>query len=228
MKKMICLLAALLLFVMTAAPAYAAGEEFVPSITYKDAPEIEDAVMDDEDVGPCLIVSSILDCREESTDISQEARDELLEIYEELKAGDMELPLEDEDYVVRELVDVSWAESTCVEEVHGHEEWLEEPGNTVEITFDLGVSPSTDVAVFVYVDGEWIEVETENNGDGTVTCEFEQICPVAFCVDPDDETAPPATGDLAMDQILLWGGLMVLSLLLLILLLVLRRKEARD
>lgn len=228
MKQMICLLVALMLCVMAMVPAYAAEDDFVPSISYKDGPEIEDAELNEEDVEGCLIVSSIRDAEEESTDISQEDRDLLLEVYEDLLSDEMELPLEDSDYVVIELVDVSWAESTCVEDEHGHEEWLEEPETELEVTFDLGVGPTTDVVVFVYVDGEWIEVETENNEDGTVTCIFEEICPVAFCIDPEDEVAPPDTGDLAMGEILLWSGMMLLSLLMLLLVLFLRRKEERQ
>ena len=43
--------------------------------------------------------------------------------------------------------------------------------------------PPVEVAVFSYVDGEWIEaVSVTNNGDGTVTVVFEDICPVAFAV----------------------------------------------
>lgn len=228
MKRMICLLTALLLCMTAVIPAYASEDEFVPSISYKDGPEIEDAELNEEEVGPCLIVTSIREAEEKITDIPQESRDLLLEIYEELLEDEMELPLEDKDYVVIELVDVSWAETTCVEEDHGHDEWLELPDTELEVTFELGIGPGTDVVVFVYVDDEWVPVDTENNEDGTISCIFEDICPVIFCVDPDDEVPPPDTGDLAVGEILLWGGMMLLSLLLLLLVLVMRRKEARQ
>ena len=35
-----------------------------------------------------------------------------------------------------------------------------------------------------YNDGQWEPIrETRNNGDGTVTCLFEHLCPVAFFVE---------------------------------------------
>ena len=225
MKRIICMLAVLMLCVMLPLSAFAAENEFVPSISYKDGPEIEDAVMNEEDVAPCLVVSSIREAEEKSTDISQEARDLLLEVYEQLLKDQMKLPVDD-GYIVRELVDVSWLETTCVDGEHGHEEWLEEANTQLEVVFDLGVKPGTDVVVFVYVDDKWVEVETKNNEDGTVTCIFEDICPVAFCIDPDDEVNPPATGDLAMGELMLWGGVMLASAILLVILLARRRKES--
>ena len=209
MKKVMCLLLALSLCMAFACPAMASESVFVPSISYKDGPEIEEAEMDGEDVGDCLIVTTITEAKEQTTDIYQEDRDLLLEVYEELASGEMELPLE-EDYVVRELVDVSWQKTTCVEEEHGHKEWLQEEDTTVTVTFDLGVSADEDVTVLVYIDGEWVEaVSVINNGDGTVTVVFEDLCPVAFCVERRYE--PPKTGDVVADKLHLFAILLAAS-----------------
>lgn len=224
MKKMICLLTALLLCVMVVSPAYAA-EEFVPSISYKDEPEMDEAEMNGEDVLDCLVVTSIQEALEGTTDIPEDALELLLQVYEELLSGEMELPVDEDGYVILDLADVSWLPD-CTEE-HDHEEWLENFGTTLDITFDLGIAIEDEVLVFVFVDGEWVEVETINNGDGTVTCIFEEICPVAFTVREGEEVAPPPTGDLAIGQLMLWGGLMAVSALTLVFVLVMRRKESQ-
>ena len=196
---------------------------FVPSIPYKDGPDIEEGEMDGEDVGDCLEITTITEAKEQTTDISQEARDLLLEVYEELENGEMELPLE-EDYVVRELIDVSWKESTCIEPEHGHKEWLEEEDTTLTVTFDLGVGPDEEVIVLVYIDGEWVEaVSVINNGDGTVTVVFEDICPVAFCV--EKRYAPPQTGDAAADKLYIFAALLGAAVLGLVGLVVWRKKH---
>lgn len=196
---------------------------FVPSIPYKDGPDIEDTEMDGEDVGDCLEITTVTEAREKTTDISQESRDLLLEVYEELKDGEMELPL-DEDYVVRELIDVSWKESTCIEPEHGHKEWLEEEDTTLTVTFDLGVGPDEEVIVLVCIDGEWVEaVSVINNGDGTVTVVFADICPVAFCVEKRYE--PPKTGDEAGNQLYLYAGILGAAALGLVGLVIWRKKQ---
>ena len=226
MKRVICLLTTMVLCLMMAVPVLAAGDEFVPSIEIKEPPKVEDSDLNGEDVGVCLVVTSIRDAEEKSTDISQEERDLLLEIYKQLAEDEMELPLEDGTYVVRELVDVSFVLEDCIDPDHGHQEDIDRPNTQITITFDLGVGPSTDVAVLVYVDGEWLPaVSVVNNGDGTVTVVLEDIGVVAFCVDPDDETPAPDTGDLAMGEVVMWGVMMAASGLLLVLLVILRRKE---
>ena len=223
MKKFICLLLALVMCMALACPAMASESVFVPSIGYKDGPKIEDAELDGEDVGDCLVVTTITEAEEKTTDIYQEDRDLLLEVYEELLDGSMELPLE-EDYVIRELVDVSWKKSTCVEEEHGHKEWLQEEDTTITITFDLGVGADVEVIVMIYLDGEWVMAEEViNNGDGTVTVVFQDICPVAFCVERRYE--PPKTGDAAADKLYVFALLLAVSAAGLIGLLIWRKKR---
>ena len=227
MKKFMSLMIAVLLFVGLVCPALASENVFVPSISYKDGPEIVDAEMDSKDVEDCLVVTSITDARNKSTDIDQADRDLLLEVYEKLDDGSMKLPLE-EDVVIRELVDVSWKKTACVEADHGHKAWLEEEGNTVTVTFDMGVNKDTDVVVMVYVDGQWVEAESvKNNGNGTVTVEFEDICPVAFCVKRADQTESPKTGDAAVQNLPVFIMLMAVSAVALVTLVVLRAKKRK-
>lgn len=187
--------------------------DFVASITYKDSPAIEDATMDGEGVEDCLVVTSIKQAQEKSTDISQEDRDLLLEVYEKLEDGSMTLPLEG-DYVIRDLVDLSFEYEDCRQiEEHGNKpENLAQEGVTLTVTFDMGVGAYEDVLVFAYVDGEWVRVEdVTNNGDGTITVIFEDICPVAFVIDGKESVQNPTTGDAAGNQLMLVMGMLVLS-----------------
>lgn len=187
--------------------------DFVESISYKDSPDIEDATMNGEGVDECVVVTSIKEAEEKTTDISQEDRDLLLEVYEKLEDGSMTLPLEGE-YVIRDLVDVSFEYEDCRQiEEHGNKpENLAQEGVTLTVTFDMGVGAYEDVLVFTYVDGEWVRVENvKNNGDGTITCIFEDICPVAFVVDGKDSVQNPTTGDAAGSHLMLIMGVMVLS-----------------
>lgn len=228
MKRTIALIAALVLCMSFACSAFAAEDTFVPSIGYKDGPEIDKAVMDGEDVTACLEVTSISEAEEQSTDITQDERDLLLDVYGDLSDDSMKLPLEDGSYVVRELVDVSFRATDCVGEGDGHKEKLAQPGVTISVDFDLGVKADTDVKVLVYINGEWVFAESvTNNGDGTVTVVLEDICPVAFCVEEGAEEVPPYTGIAADRNLVLWIAVMAVSLASMIVLMVQRRKNGK-
>ena len=208
MKKMIIFLMAVIMCVSFVLPVCAAEQEFVPSITYKDGLVAVEATMNGEAVGDCIIVTSIKEAKEKKTDIYQETRDLLLEVYEKLSDGTMKLPLEG-DYVILELVDISFAKTTCVEETtHEHEEWLKQVGNT--ITVDLGhLSKGLDLVVLSYNDGQWNKIENvTNNGDGTYACVFEHFCPVAFCVEADALEEAPTTGD--SSDVMMWLAVMMI------------------
>ena len=216
MRRIVCLTVAVLLCVAVVCPVFAAEDTFVPSITYKDGPDIDDAVLGGEDAGgkvdQCIVVTSIIEAEEKTTDIPQESRDLLIEVYEKLSDGTVKLPLEG-DYVIRELVDLSFKQSTCIEDDHIHEEELNKEGVTVTVTFDLGVSADTEVVVMSFHDGKWDHVESVvNNGDGTVTCVHEHFCPVAFLVKAEKADEPSKTGDTVGQGLLLWTILMAASL----------------
>ena len=204
-------------------PVYAAAETFVPSIGYKDGPEIKDADIDKS----CLEVTSLKEAKDKTTDIKQEERDLLWEVYQKLSDGTMKLPL-DGDKVIRELVDVSFKDAGCRGAGHEHAQWLSKEGNTVKITFELGVKKNTEVDVLVYVDDTWVEAESVvNNGDGTLTVILEELCPLAFCVDAKTPGGPAQTGDAAGQNLVVWVVIMVVSLAAVVLLLVNRRRLTR-
>lgn len=235
MRKAISLLTAIILLLGLACPALAT--EFVPSITYKPTPEVDKAVLtvpqlpgedkpeeqEEINVHGCIVVTSITQAEEKTTDIAQEDRDLLLDVYDQLADGSMSLftipeeyfedqeteatgsqeeaeatthpnlgmSYEDKNYVVVQLVDVSFAKSVCIDDGHEHKEVLAREDVNATLDFDLGVSADAVVVVLHFHDGKWEPVtSTVNNGDGTVTCVFEHFCPVAFCIEAEDLEAP--------------------------------------
>jgi hypothetical protein len=87
----------------------------------------------------------------------------------------------------------------------------------------MGIDPDEVIEVYVYIDGQWVTVKNvTNNGDGTLTVEFEDICPVAFVTKLPD-SAP--TGDSARGPLGLFIGLMVLSAAAIVVLICLKGKK---
>ncbi len=211
MKRAISLAIALVMIFAFACPAFAAENEFVGSITYKDGPVLVSAEINGEGVGECIVITSIGEAKAKTTDITQDERDLLLEVYEKLNDGSMDPGLGD-GYVIRELFDINFAYNACrQDDDHGNkDEELAKPGVIITLTLKLGIAASDDIIVKAYKDGQWVDIKTTNNGDGTVTCEFEHFCPVLFAVNSGSSSQPPKTGDTMGQYLPLWIGLMVL------------------
>lgn len=253
MKKVISLILALMLCFGVCGVAYAAEDDFVPSISYKPGPDIETGKDDagrttvgtivdsegnvidyiyaegenGEDV-ECLVITTIAEALEDvPTGIPEDAEELLEYVYEELLEDRMELPFEDpDDMAIIQLVDATFlCEGTTVG--IDHEAMLEPEGVCLELTFDLGVGADVTVTVMCYVDGQWVEVPTVNNGDGTVTCLFEKICPIAFAVPTDSFVQTPPTGDNSAAELGLWIALLAVSSVALAALVIFRRKIVR-
>ena len=218
MKKILICLVVALLCVSMAAPAYAT--DFTPSVENKPAPSIVPVIDEDGNPRPgvildedgniisyldedCLVMTSVADA-DISTEIPKDAKNLLLWLYQQLVKGDMKMPYElhnptygPDDMAIRDLFDVTFL---CGD----HPEMLEAVGVVLVLTFDLGVKPDQDVSVMTYKeeDGGWADIhDITNNGDGTVTCVFEHLCPVAFSVATGD--GPIQTGD--TDTFSVWG-----------------------
>ena len=185
MKKLLCLIQALILCVLLVTPAFAEESIFVPSISYKDGIEIVLAEMNSEDMMGCIIVTSVSGAKNTLTDITNEERALLLDVYERLENESLKLPINSE-YVIRDLVSIDFKNAGCVEAGHGHKEWLEKDNTFIKITFkNKKVEEGKQLKVYTYHEGKWILNETVFNEDGTITVTFEDIGPVAFCiVDP--------------------------------------------
>lgn len=210
MKRVFAVLMIVLL--CTAMVVSASADTFTPSVTNKPAPEIVPAIdpdgnphpgyiMDDDgkildylDEG-CLVITSVFEAQTDS-DIPADSKSTLLSVYEKLVKGEMTLPYhlhnpnyDSDDMVIRDLFDATFL---CGE----HPEMLEPTGVMLVLTFDIGVKADEDVSVMTYKNGAWGNiVKITNNGDGTVTCVFEHLCPIAFSV-PTGNTPPSQTGDI--------------------------------
>lgn len=227
MKKIIVCLVVMLLCVSMVAPAYATN--FTESVEGKDAPTIVPVIDDQGNPRPgvikgedgeiigyldedCLIVTSVAEA-DISVEIPKEAKNLLLWLYQQLMQGKMEVPyqLHNPNYnsksmVIRDMFDVTFL---CGD----HPEMLEAAGVVLQLTFQVpGLKANQDVSVMTYKeeDGGWADIhDIINNGDGTVTCVFEHLCPVAFSVAVDN--APPEqTGD--TNEINVWAIVALSSL----------------
>lgn len=239
MKRAVCLIIALLVCISMAGSVFA--EEFVPSISYKGAPEIvtvkdaegKDAIGIVRDAAgkvlsyvysDCLLLTPVSSAAN-STTIPEASKTELLSVYAALTDGSMTLPygsdVDADSMVIKDLFDLSWI---CTE--HGHPEQIEPEGVTLELTFDMGVDKNANVVVMTYKNSAWGEiVKAENNGDGTVTCTFEHLCPVSVSVGNSADITPPAeTSDTLGQELVMWTALMAVSAAAVVVLLVVRRK----
>lgn len=247
MKKFIACIVALMVCASMVLPAYAAPT-FTPSVTNKPSPDIvpvidpdgnpalAEIVRGDEVVGyvyeDCLIVTSVADALT-SKYIPAAARDLLLSVYEKLSNGQMKLPydkfkagLKADKMVIRDLFDVSFL---CAGTPVDHPAMLEPDGVVLRLTFDLGVGKNDKVYTMTYKDGDWNTiVSTVNNGDGTVTCTFEHLCPVAFSVDTSEagtDTPPSETGDPDGENLIMWIVIATVSLVAVVALVVVYRTK---
>lgn len=225
MRKMMSMVAVLVLCLSLAGTGMAV--EFVPSITYKDGPELNVAFQGepgelDENVSGCIVVTSIIEAREKTTDIRQENRDFLIEIYSALSVGNMTLPIED-GWVVRDLVDVSNLVMDCIEVVtHDHDARLKEDSIVLSVVFDLGIAADKEVKVLSYYEGQWEDaVKVTNNGDGTITCLLNHGGPVAFCVEANEVQQPEAP---VAEFNWYWLFILIVALIAVIEMLIKRRK----
>lgn len=237
MKRLLCFSLVLLLSIAMICPAFAADDTFVPSISYKDYPQIvigEDdviGVVRDQETGEildniyagCLVITPLSKVHT-STEIPEPARQMLLHVYEKLSDGSMQIPaekleagLEPDEVTVRELFDLSWL---CED----HPEMVAPQGVVFEVTLRVNVDEDQQVYAMTYKNDQWNPiVNVVNNGNGTVTCTFEDLCPVAFIVGADKDV-PPA-GDMFNVEAFGWLALMVGAAVTLTFVLFQRRKE---
>lgn len=252
MRRIICLALAMLISLSLACPVFAAST-FTPSVTYKDTPAIV-RIKDNNGnwalgltrdatgkvtgyIGlDCLLLTSVAEASKDSSKLDKEAREELLNVYNQLKDGTMKLPYADlgmneNKTVIRDLFDASWL---CVNKTDlsdhvdhkNHKEQLDVDGVVMELKLKLGVGKNDKVYVLTYNDGKWSQIKNVvNNGDGTVTCTFEHLCPVAICVDKATIGSNPKTGDAFGQNLGLWVALVVVSAGALTAIVVLNKKK---
>lgn len=227
MKKLIALLIAIAICSVVVLPV--AAEDFVPSISYKDHPEL----VGDPEITPStsegkeldILITPVSDAIDTEADDRNEVEQELAELYKDLVDGDESIPFpDDKNFVIRDLIDVSI--------IYKNDDPNADPvfydGDVdLTLTFDLNVKPDTEVLVYIY-DGEWKLIDNVvNNGDGTVTIELDKTGILAFCVEDETVKPPSPTFDKMNTELTGWILLMIISSCAAIALLAMRRKHSR-
>ena len=244
-KVLICLLAVVAMFACTL--SVSAEADFVKSITDKGAPDVvgdDDGSIggilgdDGEVIHMChedhIVITPVAEA-ETSTEIPEDAKELLQQVYGELCDSDAKLSeifddLNDDvkaalgedkdadDLVIRDLFDIT---GICSEL-----KALPKDGQSIELTFDLSVGKDILVLGMIYYDGEWKQLDLTNNGDGTVSVMFTELCPVAFLV-PGSAANAPTTGE-DLGKLAVWGGLLAVSAVAIVLLVVFGRKKGQN
>ncbi len=250
MKRLLTLALAIILMLTLTVSASAA--QFVESITNKGAPDliILDQINGNDVVGyikntdgdkisevfiDCFEIFSVADALN-NVEIPKDAKDDLKHVYDDLSKSDTKISdvCSELDEIVKKgwgdnkssddlvVKDLFYIKQNCTHDLHKLEN-----GNTVDLTFNVSVDKGVFFAAMVYVDGKWVPVDNcVNNGDGTVTVTFSQICPVAFLVPGSSiqqgETVSPATSDVS--GVITWSIVMIASLAVIAALVIYRRK----
>ena len=272
MRRLICLMLAMLLCASLVVSAFATESVFTPSVPAKDKPTIVE-IKDNQGANAigvtsggvdsfiyedCLLLTAVSEAKKGGSTLEtydEEAHALLLEVYEALKSGEMQIPyekfsLDPNNMVIRDLFDASWlCEDLQNVSAHpdnkGHEEIVAPEGVVFTFTLDLGVASDEKVHVFTYKNHEFEEngerswdeiVDVVNNGDGTVTSTFEHLCVIAVCIETDGKTGSnsatspsvgPYTGDQFGQNLSLWIGLIVVSAVALVVILVMINKKKK-
>ena len=188
-----------------------------------------------------LVVTSVAKV-DESNKIPQEAKEDLEQAYKDLadknKKLDDVIPAEVtkaiteevkkelgeektvNDLIVRDLFDVTLLDDEA------HETLIDDEHHLL-LTFNLGIkndeyvtaikfNPSTD---------KWETIrDVVNNGDGTVTCEFDHLCPIAFLVEDTADSAQ--TGDDSV-SLYVWIAIAAVASGLIVVLFVFKNKKEK-
>lgn len=194
MKKVLCIVLAMLICASLVFTAFAAEGVFTPSVTAKPAPEVVTdggtpviEVVNDKDelvatFEPVhVVVTPVSEAGKETVD--EEVSKALTETYEKLSAPETKLseamPALAEivkDFDINELVVKDLFHIAVSEELAK----ALEAGQFLQLTLDAKIAPDQFVVVMVYVDGEWISVDFVVNEDGTITCTMDVVGVVAI------------------------------------------------
>lgn len=246
MKKVIAILTALVLVFCMGTTAFAA--EFTPSVVEKEAPTVVETETDvagnivDKDnnvvekiASDRLIVTPVAKV-DNSTEIPAESKANLKKAYEQLSKADVKLSdliseldadvkaaigndATVDNLVIRDLFDASFVDADGKLRVIDAEHRL-------VVKFDIGVAKDQAVFAMKYnEEGKWESIYAiHNNGDGTVTCEFDHLCPIAFMV--ADTSDSSATGDNSV-SLYVWLAVAVVAAGAIVVLFVVKNKKEK-
>lgn len=221
MKKTVSVILAIMMVFALSLTAFAARDNFTPSVEAKGAPvivpqefngKLYDAfvlendeiikglhVVDKENPFGEIIVTAYSDIETADPRVNvvyfEQSYQEVLSA-EQIKELNEAIP---EGMVVRDFFDVTLV---------GTYENIFDEGKSLMVTFDTGIEAGANIKVLTRCSDEtgWQFVnKVTNNGDGTVTIIFDELCPVIFLVDKDGVVTSPQTSDMNVTAI--WFGL---------------------
>lgn len=241
-----------MVLVIAVIPMTVFASNFVPSISYKGAPEI---VLADPATGlvgevegnvgtaehdrkvytNCLVVTPVSEAST-STEIPTTAAQTLLTVYGQLNNQETRLSeLSDELnlLVASKLGNGKDADDLIVKDLFDVSVLCDKlaaslapAGTTLDITFDISVAADEEVFIMTYKNGSWAPIENVvNNGDGTVTGTFENFCPVAIFVEGEGRPDSPETGVLDLSYV--WAIVAAVSAILIVCVLVINKRAVK-
>ena len=213
-KALSCMLVIVMLtFAFT---SVVSGAGFVPSVSYKPAPEIVDIVGHEHN--DCIIITPVAKV-EESKVLTVEKKKIFLEQYEKLSDPDTKISdlISDfkNDLVVKDLFDLTVICSELTEHL--------KDGKTVDVVLRTPLANNTDIYSMIYVNGKWSKLPVVNNGDGTITLTISDEGVIALLVPAESvDMEAPETGD--NSKVIMWSVVMVAALALIIVLVFVNRR----
>lgn len=245
MKKVIAILSAIVLVLAMGTTAFAA--EFTPSVVEKDAPTIvektegtstivativdkNNAEVEKVEAGKLIITP--VSKADTSTEIPTESKVNLKKAYEELSKADVKLSdlINELDADVKEAIGKDATVDHLVIRDMFDASLVDAQGNLREIDadhrlvvkFNIGIAKDVPVFAMKYnKEGKWESVYAiHNNGDGTVTCEFDHLGPIAFMVADADSAE---TGDTSV-SLYVWIAIAAAAAAAIVVLFVLKKK----
>lgn len=252
MKKLISFVLVAVMLLSCSVSAMAAG--FTPSVINKGAPNI---VFEFDADGKkvlgyirdangnvlaacyenCVVMTPISGVKD-AAELTDEQKKALEDAYNELNKTDTKLSVicpelnalakellgndaNADNFVIRDLFDIT---SRCDDLT----ELLPKDGTAIDMTFEYSIPEDTEVLAMVFVNGKWKPVKKAvNNGNGTITITFEEICPVAIMVpaDAQNDTYVPVTGADTQTSVVIWGSVMLVSLASIVALVYISRRK---
>lgn len=250
MKKVISCVLLLVMLLSFTLTAVADDVDFVSSIANKGAPDLVEFTAESGEVAVGYVrdqndqivevitadevMITAVGEAETSGDISAEAKEVLLRVYEELcepGASLAKLCAALNDDVAAALGAGNNADNLVVKDLFdltllGDAAAAMTEDRYAELTFDISLPKDSYVAAMVYANDGWLASSIVNNGDGTVTCKLDATGPVAFMV--PGATSGADTGDESGASLIFWGCTMAVSLAAIVVLAVViyRRKKS--
>lgn len=188
--KKACLLA-LALTVLGAISVQAKKSPFVPSIEQKGAPDVVEAIDNDgDDVTSWIVVTPYsekhtLDDEKAAHFMESHSEADLKEFFAQLEAVGGHPVSASEELQISDLFYVHEFEDRGLIDL------------PVTIRLETNLPPHAFLAVYAFVDGEWVLVPSVDNGDGTVTITIDHWGPIAFVTHQKKEShavTSPQTG----------------------------------